>query len=457
MNLQQIFEQQKFTENGDVAYNTTGDKLLDILFMSEYYQKHLNDVKIGTSDKERLFSMFIRDPRFGLGRRDLGRRLMILSGVSADNAVKAGRFDDLFVGWEHMPDDVFKSLCNYLYDQIISGNELCKKWMPRYSSKNLMLARRIAKALNMNKQQYGHFIKCDTVENKLSRHRTEDIIFEHVPSLALLKYYKRFTNGEDTSGRFAQYLENVKSGKSKMNISTTTVYDIYKNRKQIDADLFFDQLEKISINALVIVDSSGSMQDSNDSFGKALSIGHYLTKCSSYMPGYFISFSSMPQLMQLQSGETYSFKRLNWGGRVTEYNNQPLHGKSKYEREINSMVTGDCTNTDFRAVCELLKSLDKENAPEWLVVLSDMEFDSGSSQSASEVQTMFKEFGFNTNIIWWNLNARNTTTTFQKDQFGNVYLSGYSPMLLKYLESGFDGTAFLNKLLDEYAKKVKVA
>ena len=309
----------------------------------------------------------------------------------------------------------------------------------------------------MTKQQYGHFIKCDTVENKLSRHRTEDIIFEHVPSLALLKYYKRFTNGEDTSGRFAQFLENVKSGKSKMNISTTTVYDIYKNRNQIDADLFFDQLEKISINALVIVDSSGSMQDDNDSYGKALSIGHYLTKCSSYMPGYFISFSSRPQLMQLQSGETYSFKRVHWGGRLTEYNNQPLEGKTKYQREINSMVTGDCTNTEFRAVCELLKSLDKENAPEWLVVLSDMEFDSGSNQSASEVQTMFREFGFNTNIIWWNLNARNTTTTFQKDQFGNVYLSGYSPMLLKYLESGFDGTAFLNKLLDEYAKKVKVA
>jgi hypothetical protein len=27
-------------------------------------------------------------------------------------------------------------------------------------------------------------------------------------------------------------------------------------------------------------------------------------------------------------------------------------------------------------------------------------------------------------------------------------------MLLKYLEAGFDGTAFLNKLLEEYAKKV---
>lgn len=35
---------------------------------------------------------------------------------------------------------------------------------------------------------------------------------------------------------------------------------------------------------------------------------------------------------------------------------------------------------------------------------------------------------------------------------GNIYLSGYSPMLLKYLEVGFDGEAFLNKLLKEYKK-----
>lgn len=57
------------------------------------------------------------------------------------------------------------------------------------------------------------------------------------------------------------------------------VYDIYKNMDKIDPDLFFDKIEKIKINCIPVVDTSGSMLDDNDSFGKALSVGHYLAKC----------------------------------------------------------------------------------------------------------------------------------------------------------------------------------
>ena len=52
--------------------------------------------------------------------------------------------------------------------------------------------------------------------------------------------------------------------------------------------------------------------------------------------------------------------------------------KEKY----NSMYTGDCSNTDFGKVMELLKGLKKY--PEYLIVLSDMEFDCGSNQSKEE-------------------------------------------------------------------------
>ena len=73
-NLEKIFAEKK-TENGDISYNTTGNNLLDILFMTSFYEKHLNEVKIGKTEKEKIFARFIRDPRFGLGRRDLGREL----------------------------------------------------------------------------------------------------------------------------------------------------------------------------------------------------------------------------------------------------------------------------------------------------------------------------------------------------------------------------------------------
>ena len=93
--LEKLFDgekNKKLTENGDLAYKSTGDKLVDILVMTEYYQNHLDEVKIGDSDTEKLFSMFRRDPRYGLGRRDLGRVLMAKSKISAEDVVKAGIF-----------------------------------------------------------------------------------------------------------------------------------------------------------------------------------------------------------------------------------------------------------------------------------------------------------------------------------------------------------------------------
>ena len=199
------------------------------------------------------------------------------------------------------------------------------------------------------------------------------------------------------------------------------------------------------------MDTSGSMCDSNDSFGKALAIGHYLAKCSTYCPNQVISFSSKPQLITL--GES-----------------MPLHGgygmpsdfrdsKSQYHKEIASMYTGDCSNTDFGKVMELLSKLggpvpELNDMPEYLVVLSDMEFDYGSSMSKDRTMQLFRSKGYNTKIVWWNLNSRATTAP-EMDKHGNIFLSGYNPQLLKFLEVGFDAEAFLDKLLREYAKAIQ--
>ena len=441
MKLEEIFN-AKLTENGDIAFSSTGDnKLLDILFLTEYYQKHLNEVpQLDDSPINQLFSMFIRDPRYGLGRRDLGRKLMSMTDVPIDYIIKAGRVDDIF-NIEYEDHNEFALVLDYLKTEIEKGNELVKKWMPRYSSKHLLIAREIAHYWGMNKQQYGHFIKSNTTENKLSRHNYDEIKFEQVPSLAAVKYAKAFSTKPETRERYAKYLEDVKAGKKELHVATTTVYDIYKNRKKIDADLFFDKLEKISGSWIPIVDSSGSMQDSNDSYGKAMAIGHYLAKCSSYAPNQVISFSSRPQLITLGDEPlrywTYGLDR--------EVN-------SVYEKEIASMHTGDCSNTDFGKVMQLLSNLDGE-LPEYLVVLSDMEFDQGSSMSKDRTMQLFKEKGYTTKIVWWNLNSRHTTCP-EMDSSGNIFLSGYNPMLLKFLQAGFDAKAFLNVLLYEYAKRI---
>ena len=419
--LEMLFS-EKLTENGDIAFNTTGDRLLDILFMSEYLTKNLDAIpRIGEGNGEKLFAMFMRDPRFGLGKRDLGRRLLQMTKCSAEQVVKCGRYDDLFTDAKTYNKEWLK----YLFEKVYAGDELAKKWMPRYSSKHLMIARYFAKLLGLNKQMYGKLIKTNTVENQMSRQDWEEINFEHVPSLAAIKYAKAFAKHQNE--RYNEYLEDVRNGKKELHVATTSVYDIYRNRENIDADLFYSKIEKIQGNWIPIIDVSGSMMDMNDSIGKALSIGKYLSDCSTYCPRQFLTFSRNPQLVE-QSGVSYgqnidNIKRSDWGG-----------------------------NTDFGAVMSLLKGLKKE-APEFIIVLSDMEFDCGSATKKDDTMKYFKEMGFNTKIVWWNFNSRNKTVP-ETDEYGNIFISGYNPLLLKYLEVGFDGKQFLNKLLREYAKNI---
>lgn len=455
--LEKIFATKR-TENGDISYKTTGDNLTDLLFMTAFFEKHLDQARIGTSDREKLFSMFVRDPRFGLGRRDLGRELMKQSEVPAEWIVKAGRFDDLW----HIP--TFDNLA-YLATEVSFGNELAKKWMPRLTTKDRKIAKALCKEYSLTEKEYRQWIKCDkTVEYKLSyaeeekgtplndlfnknnyTHPLVDTInFEQVPSLAMTKYLKCFSTRDDIKDRFNEYMQQVKENKAKVNVSTANVHDSYKtvNRGgwttqdyEENADILGKKIVEnatigVELDAIVILDTSGSMgwiENNSSLLGKAMSIAHGIATHSTYAPNQVISFSSRPQLMTIK-GETL-------------------------QEQYRSMYTGDCSNTDFGRVMELLRGLKK--FPEYLIVLSDMEFDYGSRQSKKETMELLKKNGAETKIIWWNLNDRNKTVP-EFDEYGNIYMSGYNIQLLKLLENKFNMTQYIDKLLSEYSKNIDI-
>ena len=448
--LEKIINTKK-TENGDVSYKTTGNNLVDLLFLTSYFEKHLYEVNIGQSEKEKLLAMFIRDPRYGLGRRDLGRRLMMYAGVSASDIVLAGRFDDLW----NIPT---KENLDYLYNELLNGNDLAKKWMPRLSSNSKSkFAKALCREWNIDKRQYRKFIKCDnTVEYKLSyaiKDNASDeldklfkknyihplaktIDFEKVPSMAMNKYLKTFSTREDLKNRFAEYIKLVKENKAKVNTATSDVYEAYKvvnkNRNNENADVIAKKTIEnetlgIELNAICILDTSGSMGwlGRGGLIDKATSVAHALSTHSTFAPNKVISFSSNPHLMTI-TGDTL-------------------------EEQYRSLYTGDCSNTDFGKVMELLRKLGKY--PEYLIVLSDMEFDYGSRQSNEETMKIFKEHNANTKIIWWNFNDRNKTVP-EFDEYGNIYLSGYNLQILKLLENKFDMTTYVDKILEDYKKKI---
>jgi hypothetical protein len=121
------------------------------------------------------------------------------------------------------------------------------------------------------------------------------------------------------------------------------------------------------------------------------------------------------------------------------------------KEQYQSMYTGDCSNTDLAKVLDLLKGLNK--FPKFIIVMSDMEFDMGSSTSKKELYELFKKNEIDTKLIWWNFNDRNKTAP-EIDEYGNYYLSGYNLQILKLLENNMDMTTYIDKILEKYKKDI---
>ena len=194
-----------------------------------------------------------------------------------------------------------------------------------------------------------------------------------------------------------------------------------------NAELFFEKLPKAPMSSIVICDTSGSMYNQYDAIGKALALTYYFAKNSTYAPDMFVSFSEHPELVKLNGRnmkEVFeNMSRADWG-----------------------------MNTNLGAVFELLMNLEGE-MPEYLVVLSDQEYDSGSSTSRQKWQRILQEKGQKCTCIWWNLNDGRSRTVPEIND-GSIFMSGYNGTLLRYLEAGFDNEKFIEKLLLEYEKNI---
>ncbi len=186
----------------------------DIVKNADYYTLHPFDTpKIGKDDLDKTFAMFVRDPRYGLGYRDLGRHLMRQADVSPKNIVKAGRFDDL------LECKTVESM-NYLLSELINGNTLARKWMPRLHGAKRNYAKKFCKHFDLSEKDYRELIKCpETIEYKLSHH-CDDIVFNHIPKQAIKKYKSAIHNNELLKKSFDEYVNDVKNG-TKTLVDTT--------------------------------------------------------------------------------------------------------------------------------------------------------------------------------------------------------------------------------------------
>ena len=489
-NMQEL-SNRKETENGAVGYNTTNHPLLDLHFaissmrdkdkrklLLDNYFIYLKDHPEEIPDFV-AWVFYVRDIRQGIGERDLFKDILVRLAKTDELDIakrikllielvsEYGRFDDLLPLLDKdIPEDIRIAVAYYLKSILVKDlvlcahdklNEisLCAKWMPsiKTSSKLTMeRAKEFCRIIRWEHRSYRRILSklrevINIVERNLSAREYENITYQHVPSKAMLKYKEAFKRND--SERFAQYLEDVKSGKAKMNMNVTQPHEIFADVLEddeandpmlIEAWKALLKLE-LTKGFIPIIDASYSMNvyipgSKYKAMHVALGLGSYLAynNPSPVFNHRVLTFSKHPKLVEL-----------------------PITGDNPYDiakiYHANSDFMG--LNTDiYRAFMLVLNAAVKSNIPNNqipdILILSDMEFDDNEryrkifvdeedddkSILMDDIANKYKDKGYSLpRCIWWNLNSRTMTIPQIKNKNGIIMLSGFSQNALKMIES----------------------
>ena len=480
------------TENGAFGYKTTESALLDLNYSVSSLRNASEDeittlfLKAYTENPEYALKwlFFARDIREGLGERRLFRvcykELAYLDRPSFYGNLfeipKYGRWDDL-ISLLGINDEIDENIATFIYGQICVDidhmNEgkpisLLAKWMPSENAssfKTKNLAKHLRKLLKVSSKEYRVTLSTlrkylDVVEVKMCDNKWEDIDYNKVPSLANLKYKEAFLRHD--SDRREAYLESVKSGDSKMNMSVATPVDIISrytrfmnfgwhrevNQYDTTLELAWDNLKNISIkDTLVVADGSGSMLDNVSKHTTALDVANALAIYSSehnsgVYRNKYITFSSNPQFVDLTEADTL---------------------KGKLEIALNYC---ECSNTDIEKVFDLILEIAvRYNIPQDemiknVMIISDMEFDHAQRWGArtniltktlfEEIEDRYKDKGYHLpRLIFWNVNSRTGTIPVTTNELGVALVSGFSQNVLKMvMNNNYDPYQVLIETLD---------
>lgn len=415
--------------------------------------------------------LWLRDVRGGAGEREMTRQILrhLEKHHSKDLEeiipvlAEYGRWDDLLI---FQYEDVKQLAYRTIEANLLAGNSLCAKWMPRVykfkkskdgtvnkeseSNQNRIVNNKIAHELmatmNLTERNYRKLLASlsSTVEQNMCAQDWSKIQYPHVPSVAMNRYRNAFMRNDEE--RFTQFGEAVANGEAKVNAAALFPYDITNKFQYGSTDPVLngqwtalpDYLNGSKI--LPMCDTSGSMDcpagtTKMTCMDVAISLSLYIAdKQEGAFKDLFLNFSTDTQLFELQ-GSDISEKYYNlckykgsqyWGGSTDI-------GKA-FDTVLNLAVT---------------QNVPQEDMPEYLVVFSDMEFNetdwrgverNSGNWSVTAHQYAKKKFeaaGYELpNVIFWNLNARVGNNPVTIDETGTAMVSGFSPAVLKAILSG---------------------
>ena len=355
-----------------------------------------------------------------------------------------GRWDDLRVLFgTSLEADVVK----LWGDAIIDRNVLAAKWADRSDKPLLRYLRKsgIVGDIGEFRRLLASIRSEHIVETKMCSKNWLSIAFDKLPSVAMARYTKAFMRNASTT--FEKFKEKLTKEEVKINASALFPHDCVRTMENGDIDIAnaqFDALpnymegENGTQRIMVICDSSGSMVSTIAGSIQAIDVSTSLSLyCSDRIPKdspfyrKFIQFESESKLSDwngMKFSDAYGYGN---NGRGKIFNG--ACGSTNIERALDSILA---VAKNFNAT--------NEQIPNVILIVSDMQFDSGVILSSSTVVEScldeWEKAGYTRpKIIYWNVAgyAGSPATALQKD-VGMV--SGFSPAILKSIFGGEDFT-----------------
>lgn len=476
---------EKVTENGAMTYSSSLVKVLDMFALGGAYRSRTDEdicslfYQAYTEDKVKALVclFYLRDVRGGQGERrffrvvfnkyypvfvtDFGRSKVhnLLALVA-----KYGRWDDLVeIAYAHDDGLALSIIISQLradksvleardkYTGELQGSiSLLAKWMPSIntsSTDTVKKAKFFARKIGYSYKQYRKVLSAlrsalNILEQKMSEKEWSSIDYPHVPSQAMFKHVKAFKRHDEE--RYTKYREQVMSGSEKVNTSTLYPYQIIekvreKEYTREDANMLWYNLPNYvgkDMKALVVADVSESMSWGDTPYHPmSVSIGmaiYFAERNTGAFAGKYMTFSSVPKLISVPDTKDIDSK-------VTFVEKAGVG----YSTNINAV---------FYTFLKAAQFANKEDVPNTLIFVTDMEFDCSEVHRITDfdiAKLEFKEAGVEMpKIVFWNVSARNNTIPVRYNEDNVVLVSGLSPSVFSSVTSGADPVAYMNSVLE---------
>ena len=476
------------TENGGITHKTTNSDLLDMFAMGAAMRNRSDaDVilmfkKAFAENAELAMKMlfYIRDVRGGQGERRFFRTVVHWAATekSTRESIRKnieffpefGRWDDLYAleGTPLMSDALALIKRQLALDVECKTPSLLAKWLKSEnasSAETARLANITRQYLGMSHKQYRKTLsilraRINVLEVLMSANRWDEIEFDNIPSKAGLIYKNAFARRDIIKAKYEQF---AKSDTTKVNAGTLYPYEVVE--KAIDlmrpnywgnTHVAMDNVDRLMINkywdnltdylngakldALCMIDTSGSM--SGTPINVATALGMY---CAERNQGpwhnHYISFSSRPQLIETA-------------------------GVDFCDKVYRIVRTNLCENTNIEAAFDMVLNTALRTGaalPEYMIVISDMEFDSATgnywhrngcmctANAETVMETIERKFNSHglrmPKLIYWNVDARQANIPMIGNHYVS-YVSGFSPSIFKSILTGKTGWDLMLEAID---------